>query len=123
MPKKVFLIDGIGAIISAFMLGFVFVKIQHYIGIPKNILYFLAIIPCFLALYSFGCYYFFPKKWNLYLKIIAVLNLLYCFLTTSLLIILIEKTTFLGVAYFIIEIVILVTLIIFELKIARTKTN
>ena len=35
-PKKLFLIDGIGAVLSAFLLGVVLVKLQSLIGMPTN---------------------------------------------------------------------------------------
>ena len=54
--KKLFLIDGFGAIISAFLLGVVLVKFQEKIGVPVSVLYLLATIPVFFAAYDFYCY-------------------------------------------------------------------
>ncbi len=45
-PKQLFLLDAFGALLSAFFLGFVLVKYQVYIGMPENVLYILALIPC-----------------------------------------------------------------------------
>ena len=123
MIKNLFLIDGIGAVISALMLGIVLVEFQVFIGLPKKILYILAIIPCFFAVYSFSCFYRFPKNWKRRLKIIAVLNLLYCLLTTFLLINLFDKLTFLGLLYFVLELLIITVLIIFEFRIAGTSIH
>lgn len=118
-PKKLFLIDGIGAFLSAFFLGVVLVNLQKYIGLPKNILYVLAIIPVFFAVYSFSCYFFLKKNQNPFLKGIAIANLLYCCTTISLLIYFYQSLTILGLVYFILELLIVVAIIRLELKAAR----
>ena len=123
MGKKLFLIDGLGAIISAFMLGIVLVNFENVFGMPKNILYLLSIIPCFFAVYSFYCYFKSLNNWRFYLKTIAIANLLYCLLTISLVIHLYEKPTFLGLIYFILELIVIGVLIIIELKTATTLTR
>jgi hypothetical protein len=122
-PKKLFLIDVIGAIISAVMLGIVLVKFEDIFGMPKNILYLLSVIPSIFAIYSFICFLRVPKKSKIYLKIIALLNLLYCFITLSFVIYLYKKLTFLGVLYFVLELIIIVIVIILELKTATKHNN
>ena len=118
-PKKLFLIDGIGAFVSAFFLGVVLVSLQKYIGLPKNILYVLAIIPVFFAVYSFSCYFFLKKNQSRFLKDIAIANLLYCCTTISLLIYFYQSLTILGLVYFILELLIVVAIIRLELKAAQ----
>ena len=44
-PKRLFIIDGIGAITSAFMLGIILVKLENIFGIPSSTLYLLAAFP------------------------------------------------------------------------------
>jgi hypothetical protein len=122
-PKKLFLIDAIGAIISAIMLGIVLVKFENIFGMPKNILYVLSVIPFIFAVYSFICFLRVQKKSKIYLKTIALLNLLYCFITVSFVIYLYKKLTFLGVFYFVLELIIIVILIILELKTATKHNN
>ena len=115
-PKNLFLIDGLGALLSAFLLGVVLVKLQSLIGMPTNQLYFLAAIPCFFALYDLICYFGVGENWRPYLKGIAIANLLYCVLSIGLLIFHFPKLTGLGVAYFVIEILIVVAIAWWELK-------
>lgn len=55
-PKQLFLIDGLGAILSAILLGLVLVRFERIFGIPSSTLYFLAIIPIFFAIYDFLSY-------------------------------------------------------------------
>lgn len=80
-PRRLFLVDGLGAIVSSFMLAVVLVKFQRFFGIPVPILYFLAIIPCILALYDSLCFFFAKVKVALYLRILAMMNITYCMLS------------------------------------------
>jgi len=42
MPHRLLLIDGVGAVVSIFFLGFVLVRLNDLVGIPINTLYILA---------------------------------------------------------------------------------
>lgn len=119
--KKIFLIDGFGALVSALFLGVVLVCLEDKIGMQKNVLYFLSILPIFYAIYSFCCYFFLKSDLRPYLKGIAVLNLLYCFLTIGILLFFNHNLTFLGWTYFIIELIILGVLIVIEFKASVEK--
>ncbi len=101
-PKNIFLIDAIGALASAIMLGIILPLLNHFIEMPNSILRYLSLIAFFFALNSFICYWEFPKKWRILLRIIASLNLLYALFTLSLLIYLYERLTLLDFLYFII---------------------
>ena len=119
--KQLFLIDGIGASISAFFLGVLLVQLRSLIGMPENILYNLAVVPCFFALYSFGCYFFLKSNWAKYLRIIAICNLLYCIATVWLVYFYVEILTYLGLLYFIVELVIIFMLVRLELRSTAAK--
>jgi len=114
--KKLFLLDGIGAIISAFLLGIVLVKLEHLFGIPKSALYVLAALPCLFAIYDFYCYFKVEKYLGKYLKAIAIVNLLYCILSIGFALYHFQEITYLGWSYIIVEIIIVVALAIIELK-------
>ncbi|MFK7811754.1 MAG: hypothetical protein AB8B59_04615 [Maribacter sp.] len=118
--KNLFLIDGIGALVSIFFLGFVLVWLEDKIGMPINVLYILAGLPVFFALYSFSCYFFLKKNWKPFLKGIAILNLLYCFLTIGLLFFYDHKLTFLGWLYFTLELLVIVIIAGIELKASQS---
>lgn len=121
--KKLFLIDGIGALVSILFLGVVLVWLVDMIGMPKNVLYLLASLPIFFAIHSFSCYIFLKGNWKPFLKGIAVLNLLYCFLTIGLLFFFDHNLTFLGWTYFIIELIILGVLITIEFKVSSENSE
>ena len=120
-PKQLFLIDGIGALISAFFLGVVLVAFEPVFGMPKNVLYSLASIPCVFAVYSFGCYFLLQRRRKLFLRGIAIANLMYCLVTLWLLYLHNESLTAFGKGYFILELLILGILIWFELKSAANN--
>lgn len=118
-PKKLFAFDGFGALLSAFLLGVVLVKYELFFGIPKQQLYILATVPCFFAIYDFYCYWQLDSNFAVYLKIIAIVNLLYG--GASIAFSFYHRTTItsFGWLYLIIEIVIVSGLAIIELKVAN----
>ncbi|MFT5777318.1 MAG: putative flippase GtrA [Crocinitomicaceae bacterium] len=122
-PKKLFLIDGFGAILSAFLLGFVLVKLEKLVGIPTSTLYFLAALPICFALYDFYCYQKESDKLGQFLKAIALLNLVYCCLSIGIAFYHFGTLTNLGWTYILIEVLIVITLAILELKVAKTWTR
>lgn len=116
--KKLFLIDGIGAVLSAFLLGIILVRFEHVFGMPRRALYFLSVFPCIFALYDLTCYLLNSEKSKVLLKIIAFLNIAYCFISIPFIFKYYQNLTYLGLIYFILELAILILLISIELKIA-----
>ena len=115
-PKKVFLLDGIGAFLSAFLLGFIIARYHDIFGIPQTILYFLSAVAFIYMVYSLCCYYFVFGKWQAYLRVVIIANILYCCLTTAVVFYFRHLLTVLGLIYFINEIIILILLISIEIK-------
>lgn len=115
-PRQLFFIDGLGACVSAFVLSMVLANFVPVFGMPLSVLTVLALIPGFFAFYSFGCYFFLNDNWHPFLKGIAVANLLYCCLTIGLVVHHFGKLTVYGVGYFVIEILVVFSLIFLELK-------
>jgi hypothetical protein len=113
-PKNIFLLDSVGAFLTAFLLGFVLIQFQDAFGMPQKILYILSAIALLFATYSLCCYLFVANKWHYYLNIIMIANTLYCCLTTGLIIYYFHKLTALGLTYFILEIVVILFLVYLE---------
>lgn len=116
--KKLFLIDSIGALLSAFLLGMVLANFENAFGIPKNVFYSLSAIACLFLLYSSTCFLFLKENWKPYLTIIAIGNLFYCCLTIGMLLYFYRTVTVLAWIYFIGEVTIIVALATLELKTA-----
>ena len=118
-PKKLFLIDSIGAFLTAILLFVILSYFEPEFGLPKQTLYCLFTLACTFAIYSFACYKNVNKNWNKYLQIISIANFLYCLLTLILIIIYRNRITKLGLIYFIIEVIIIGCLAYIEIKIAK----
>lgn len=118
-PRKIFLLDAIGALLTASLLFLVVRKYALLFGVPPTWSKMLAGIALALSVYSFCCYFLAGDKWKLLMKIIAVCNMLYCCITLAIILMLTETITTLGIAYFLIEIAVILALVIFELRIVR----
>ena len=116
--KKVFFIDGIGAIVSTCCLV-TLVYLENISGMPKSYLYLFITVGFISSIYSISCYYLNPINWQKYLRIIAISNVAYCTLTIICIYINASKLTTLGNIYFISEIIIIIALALLELKISR----
>ncbi|CAM1372924.1 hypothetical protein [Tenacibaculum xiamenense] len=118
-PKNLFLIDGIGALCSAFFLGIIFTQFNKLVGIPISSLYVLASIPCFFALLDAYFYFNSKRKSHINLRVIALFNFLYCIISLILVAIHRDKLTYLAWAYILLELSIICVLIFCELKVAK----
>lgn len=118
-PKILFFIDGMGAGLTAFMLGLVLVRLEWFFGIPSTTLYFLAVIPLLFVIYDLYCYHRVGKKSSQYLRGIAIMNLMYCLLSLGFAFYHSGVITIWGWIYIINEIMIIIALVIFELKVAN----
>jgi len=115
-PRSVFLVDGVGAVLTAFLLITVLKTFNEYFGMPRETLTILSILALILAIYSFSCFAFSDNNSQKLLKPIIVANLIYCILTLGLVIYFYNKLTILGLTYFGGEILIIGGLVHIELK-------
>lgn len=120
-PKLLFLVDGIGALLTLVFLSILLPAIQQFIGIPIKALYFLAIIAFILLLYSTVCYLLNPLKYKFFIKIIAVANIIYCFITVGAVIFYCDQMTLWGFLYFGLETFIILALVTLEFRVAGNK--
>ncbi|MFV1884766.1 MAG: hypothetical protein ACMZ7B_09780 [Balneola sp.] len=115
-PENLFLLDAVGASVSAFFLGVILPGFQPFFGMPNEVLYILASLACLFAIYSFACFFQEPENAPFFLRIIALINLLYCGLTLVLVFYFSNVLTSFGIAYFVGEILLILALVGFELK-------
>ena len=121
-PKRLFLIDGFGAFVTAFFMFAILRTFNEYFGMPKLTLDFLSIIALAFSGYSFCCFFLVSNNWHPFLRTISIANILYCCLTLGLVIYYYPLLTILGVTYFLIEIIIVVVLVFLEIS-ALKKTE
>ena len=120
-PRSVFLVDGVGAVLTAFLLITVLKTFNEYFGMPRETLTILSILALILAIYSFSCFAFSDNNSQKLLKPIIVANLTYCILTLGLVVYFYNKLTILGLTYFGGEILIIGGLVYIELKTLETS--
>ena len=118
-PKTIFLIDSIGAFVTAFFLFAILRTFNEAIGIPQKVLTYLSLIAVLFSLYSSVCFFLLKDNWRPFLKIISIANLLYCLLTLSLILSYYQSITIIGIAYFSGEIIIIGGLVFIEVKIMK----
>jgi hypothetical protein len=118
-PRKLFLVDGLGAIVSAVLLGVVLVEFDQIFGIPKPVLYFLAILPCLFAVYDFYCLVTKQLRFAALLKAIAIMNICYSCLSIGLAIYHYKAITGFGWIFIILENVTVIALANLEFRVAK----
>jgi len=116
--KTLFLIDSIGAFMTAFSLFVIVRQLNEYFGMPKNELTYLSIIAVCFCIYSAACFLFLKGGLTPFIRFIGIANLIYCALTIGLLIKYNPLLTIIGTTYFLIEIVIICGLSYVELNVA-----
>ena len=121
-PGTLFLVDALGALFSAIMLGILLARFEEFFGVPENLLYILAAIAFAFFLNSLSCFLFNRKNWQPWMRGIAVANALYCVLTAILLVVLHEAITVWGLLYFLVEMLIVLVLARMEWIFAKIKS-
>jgi hypothetical protein len=117
--QKLFLVDGLGALVSALLLGIALPAVQEWIGMPTPVLYVLATIAVLFAVNAVSAHQFAGDRASQWLRVIMVANLLYCALTGSLVVLHFLELTAWGTAYFATEIAIILGLVLLERHVLR----
>lgn len=113
-PTLIFLVDGMGASVSAVFLGIVLTVFNESIGLSLSILFVLGGLALLLAVYSLSCYYF-SAPHRPFLLIIIVANILYSILTLAL-VFFYSNLTVLGLLYFSSELLVMGVLLSIEVR-------
>ena len=121
IPRNVFLLDGIGALVSSLLLVVLLAPFESFFGMPTNYVYQLAIPAFVFAVYSIACYVFNPNNWQPFMKLIALANFIYCCVTFYLILKLFYRLTQFGVLYFLLEIAVIFMVIALEINTIRKQ--
>ncbi|MCC7466219.1 MAG: hypothetical protein IT261_08125 [Saprospiraceae bacterium] len=117
--RKIVLVDAIGAIVSAISLLIPYL-FEEVFGMPKSTVTMFMAIAIAYSVYSSTVYFSNTEKWKFYLTIIALLNIGYCLFTGYHIFKNLNTITIFGHVYFSVEILIILTLSVFELRLSRT---
>jgi hypothetical protein len=121
-PRRLFLIDGLGAVLSAMMLGFVLVPFNEFFGFPVSTLYVLAALPCVFTVFDAYAYFKNGKSTMRHLSIISTSNILYCIFSVSM--VMFHFVALPGWIYILLEITIVLIFVLIENKtIIRLRLN
>lgn len=117
-PRQLLLVDGIGAVVSAFLWGVVGVRLAPWVGMPVPTMLLLALLPGMFAVYDF--YHFSRRNQavRVPLRRIAAMNVGYCGLSALLAIYHCETLTTWGWAYIGAELIIVLALARLEYRVA-----
>lgn len=121
--KTLFLIDTLGALLTAIFLFVIMRHFSRYFGMPKTGLACLWTTAVCFCIYSAACFLFLKGPRVFFIRIIGAANLLYCVLLIGLLIKFRHLLTIIGTAYFLIEIAIISALGYLELNVAKEIKN
>jgi len=119
--NRVFFIDALGAVLSAAMLGIVLPRFTPVFGMPVYVLYPLAAAAACFAFYSLACQLLKPNRWQIFLRIVASLNLAYCLISMTLMYFFWGSLTVWGVFYFLLEKIVVLLLAYGEFEISRDE--
>jgi hypothetical protein len=123
-PKKIFLIDALGALMTCVLLIIIQTKLKLYFGMPIKTLTILSILAFALFWYSTACFTLFQKiNWKQHLKRIARANSIYCGLTFVLLVYNYKIITPLDWIYFLGEIAVVLSLVYLELSLFKLSAQ
>jgi hypothetical protein len=116
--RNIFLIDGLGAILSASILSLMLVNFQGLIGMPQEVLFFLMIIACIFSFYSLSCHFTSLINWQPFLIFIAISNTIFCLVSIGFFVYHFEKLTSISICYFVLEVIVVGMLVFTEFRIA-----
>jgi hypothetical protein len=117
-PYRLFLLDGLGALLTVVLLAGLVAPRQAVFGMPSAVVYPLAIAVCSYAVYSLACSLLRPRRWRPWLRGIAAANAAYCVVTLAAVAWFYPQMTTLGLAYFAVEAALLVAIAWFEWRFA-----
>ena len=116
-PKNVFLVDGLGALLTAGGIYALATFFLEWVGMPYDILQTLALVALCMAAYSLACHFFLRGKRQSWLAVIIIANLTYILVTAILLWIYRDRIKWPGLIYFFSEFVVVLVLVRWEAKI------
>jgi hypothetical protein len=107
-PKILFLTDGLGALLTAFLLFVVLRNFNGYFGVSQKMLTWLSMIAAIFCFYSMICFVTLKGNWAPFIKAIGIANLIYS-----------PGLTVAGAIYFLAEIAIIGVLVYVEFQAAN----
>jgi hypothetical protein len=118
-PKRLFLLDSIGASVTAGSLAIILRFLNTYFALPSTALRILIALALCFCICSAACYFGLKDNFKTFLRIIATANLTYCLATLAMMFRQFSALTTLAKAYLVFEIAIICVLCYIEFNVAR----
>ncbi len=118
-PRRIFVFDGLGAIITIFFLKIVLVQLNDLVGIPISTLKILASLPMLFLLMDVVGYVFYDRIGLTSLTLIILMNISYCFVSLYFGWLDVASITWLGWMYLIVEIIVLIGVVLLEIRVLK----
>lgn len=115
-PRRIFLIDGLGASMTALVFWGLLIPFHQVLGMPEPVLEFLFLIAVIFAVYSLSCFFFLKNNHRFFLRIIAFGNSLYCLLTLFFVVAWFRELNLIALIYFLLEMAVIAGLVYLEIK-------
>ena len=118
-PRRVFLLDGLGALVSTLALVAVVIPLQPYFGLPRDLLWKFASVAAVFSAYSLTCAQVLRENFRPFMAVIALSNSVYSLATMGSLYSHRVAVTPLCVLYFMLEVMIVAALVSLEIRTIR----
>ncbi|RAJ06776.1 hypothetical protein LX64_01903 [Chitinophaga skermanii] len=118
-PRKLFILDAIGALLTAVLLVLFGMYFHRFIGLPVHILQGLSLVAIAICIYSGICSICLRDHWRGFIKAMIIGNLAYCGLTAWIVAYYIGDLTGWGLVYFMGEIGVIGMLVWLEVRVMR----
>ena len=122
-PSLLFLTDAIGAFTTSFLLFVVLRNLDTYFSMPDATLKILAAVAAVFFIYSISCFFFLKEKWAFFIRIIMILNMLYCLSTLGLLLLNYSSLTVFDLIHFLGEVMIISALVMIEFRTSQALSK
>jgi hypothetical protein len=112
--RMLFVLDAGGAALTSFLLYCVLRPLESFFGMPADVLSVLSVVGLAFFLFSLMCAVSIKSSWHFPLRIIAILNVVYCLATIYCVVIHFDVLSLYGLAYFAGEVGIILYLVYME---------
>jgi hypothetical protein len=110
----VFLVDGLGALLTATFIYLLMTFFIDWVRLPYEVLRILALVALGLAAYSLSCHFFLKGNKRNWLIVIIIANLCYVLATAVLILVYYDRIKLPGLIYFLSEFVVVFVLVRWE---------
>jgi hypothetical protein len=117
-PKYIFVLDGVGALLSLLGLLLLFLFFQKEVGFSTGVFGVLLVAAMLLAAFDFFCYFKIEPPYQRHMLMLAMGNIAYIIFTAVGLFYHAQQVSVFAWSYFLLELVILMALVVLELQVA-----